>query len=857
MRPVRRCLLLLAGVLCLAPPLLRAQAPEPAIIELKLGRVAARTVPAWQAGGTVLVPLTQFLDLAEIRGTLERPGRMTGTFATTRQPFVVDTAGPVATIGGRVVALGPADLLAEGAELFVAAPVLADLFGIELEVDWAALEVVVRDPARLPLADRLRREAARRALPGAAGALEPELLHGVSASRIGGFVLDYSLFTPSTDPLGGSAWSVAAGASVVGGSLEVAARSDGPAAAGDVRLDASWLGVWRNRPWLRQLRLGDGTGTGTRPRQLRGVSLSNAPYLRPSLLAAADYDGAAPAGWEVEAWRNGVLVGLDSADATGAWHVSLPVLYGENPVEFVAYGPYGERRDWSRKYLVPLSLLPADRVEYGLSAGACRLDACDAMLNADVRYGLSSRWTASAGLDRFWADSAGHASHPYAGVVGIMGGSWILEGDAIGAALVRGRVAYEPTLDLRIAAEVTRFDRDVASRYNPLGARNRWQVGGFWRPDARRSFLYVDARAEVTTTAAGTLVHGRTGVSLRMGNVRAVPYVRLMREALAGGGSTSAFAGLELFAVPDASWGALFRRTWLRAALEARGASTPTMASLTVARPLAPSVRAEAGVTWTRGGRGPSFTFALATLFPSLRAHTLVTAPAHGDMAATQFLQGSVLYDEARQRVAFTAGPSLQRGGVAGRVFLDENANGVRDPSEPGLEGVRVQVGAASAWSDSLGFYRVWDAVPFEPVLLEPDSLSFASPLWVNPRAHAAVVPAPNRLTVVDVPLLLGAVLEGAVLEGDRSAGPGLVLELEERESGRVRRLSTFSDGTFYALGITAGRWELRLAPGLADRLNVTVAPVRFDVAPGATEVPPVALRLEPRVSPAPASTSP
>ena len=87
-----------------------------------------------------------------------------------------------------------------------------------------------------------------------------------------------------------------------------------------------------------------------------------------------------------------MLVGLDSADATGAWHVSVPVLYGENPVEFVAYGPYGERRDWSRKYLVPLSLLPADRVEYGLSAGACRLDACDAMLNAVADVG--SRWRA-------------------------------------------------------------------------------------------------------------------------------------------------------------------------------------------------------------------------------------------------------------------------------------------------------------------------------------------------------------------------------------------------------------------------------------------------------------------------------
>jgi len=45
----------------------------------------------------------------------------------------------------------------------------------------------------------------------------------------------------------------------------------------------------------------------------------------------------------------------------------LPVRYGENPVDFVAYGPFGEIREFNRTYRVLGELLPAGRFEYGLS----------------------------------------------------------------------------------------------------------------------------------------------------------------------------------------------------------------------------------------------------------------------------------------------------------------------------------------------------------------------------------------------------------------------------------------------------------------------------------------------------------
>ena len=138
-----------------------------------------------------------------------------------------------------------------------------------------------------------------------------------------------------------------------GGSLEILAQSVGPAAAGQVHVDGSWIGVWRDNRWLKQLRLGDAPSSGPRVRALRGFAITNAPFVRPSLLGALRYAGTLQPGWSVEAYRGGDLVAYDSTDATGGFAIDLPVRYGENPVDFIAYGGFGHVSDFSRKCVVP------------------------------------------------------------------------------------------------------------------------------------------------------------------------------------------------------------------------------------------------------------------------------------------------------------------------------------------------------------------------------------------------------------------------------------------------------------------------------------------------------------------------
>src|SRR6266705_2622108 len=483
---------------------------------------------------------------------------------TTPEPVVIDPRSDSMRYGDRRVHIEPEFIRSESAELYVGSERLGDLLGLMFAVDWSDLTATVVDPSSLPIARRLRRESARDAYLRRPDATRADVTLGLQRPSWDGVVVDYSLFSPSADPLAGSTYGFGLGADVGGGSLEMLAQSVGPAELGRVHVDASWTGVWRENRWVKQLRFGDVASTGPRSRALEGVSITNAPFVRPSLIGSLRYGGALEPGWSVEAYRGGDLVAYDSADASGAFRIDLPVRYGENPVDFIAYGPFGEIREFNRTYRVLTELLPARRFEYGLSAGRCPQPSfiCNATTNLDLRYGATARWTVQGGLDQYWRDSLPDRTHPYATLVGNPSNEWAIQGEVVGAGLVRGALRYEPSVDLRLDGEYVHFTRDSASVLAVPGRRAQWTLTGFLRPKTSHGFFFFDGRVERLSTDAGALTRTRLGASIQTDEMRFLPYVRTER-GLATGGNRE-YAGLSTFIMPRGRWGTFLSQMLLR-----------------------------------------------------------------------------------------------------------------------------------------------------------------------------------------------------------------------------------------------------------------------------------------------------
>jgi hypothetical protein len=527
------------------------------------------------------------------------------------------------------------------------------------------------------------------------------------------------------------------GLEVLGGSFSATIQNQGTAGDRRIRPDAAWAGVWRESRWVTQLRFGDGLSTGPRPRTIRGLSLGNSPYVRPNVLGEATFTGGLGPGWQVEAYRGSRLIAFDSVNALGRYSIDAPIAYGENPIELVAYGPFGEVRRFNRTYRADPNRLPEGRFEYGAALGGCRTERCRATANVDLRYGLSRRWTIQGGADQFWrADSLGSLFHPYLGVAGTIGNAVGLQVDGVANAVVRGAIRYEPSTTLILTAEAARFTRGVkAPLLTPEGRSSQLTFSGTYYPSPRAGSFFVEGSLEMVRSEVAAVTGGRLGVSYQHGQLQLLPSIRWL-------GSRTTLA-LNAYALPTPSLGPLLGQVAGRVAIETAAALAPTMVTGYLSRNVGPEVRIEVGGGWTQFQGGVA-SLQVAANLATIRSLTSLSRTASGTVGS-QFVQGSLLYNWESNRIGFAAGPSLERAGLTGRVFLDRNGNERFDPGEEPLPNVRVIVGMETRVFNQRGEYRLWNVTPHEPALIAVDSTSLESPLWVPAFAAIRIEPGPNR----------------------------------------------------------------------------------------------------------------
>jgi len=313
----------------------------PVLVELRVGRLAARTVQAFRVRDDALLPVGALFDLAEVEHHLSPEGRMDATLPDGSVALRIDVASDTMRAGTRRVVPDRSLRLVRDGELYVASIPLGTLLGVHFAVDWQELVVTLLDPGQLPVARRAERDAAHQRFSGrgATRATPPDLMLGLSRPSVDGLVLDYALSAHGDRPLQTGSYALALGVDVLGGSLEGALQNVGPAGDGRSRGTLSWTGVWNDASVVRQLRLGDALSSGPSPRPLRGISFGNAPYLRLTDFGTAEFLGDVAPGWLVEAYRGGELIAFDSTNAAGQFGLQLPVEYGENAIDLVAFGP--------------------------------------------------------------------------------------------------------------------------------------------------------------------------------------------------------------------------------------------------------------------------------------------------------------------------------------------------------------------------------------------------------------------------------------------------------------------------------------------------------------------------------------
>jgi len=793
---------------------------------------------------TLLLSAAGVLDLAEIRITSLQPDTaLAGTLEPSGTRIAIRTDSGFAERGNARWPLRPGQASWLEGALYAETGVLEKLLGVYFNTNLAELAVVVRNARDLPAVQRMMRERRhaqiQRATGSDGGNGAPDVT-GVTPV-VGGAVLDWALGVDNVAPLESGSFEAGLGAEILGGSALVVhtERWLQPPTPNTRRTDISWTRVWPTNAYVTQLRVGEVPGTGRTPRQVQGLVITNSPYVRPALYGTAPLLGSVPPGWEVELYRNSALVGYTTAGPEGTYAFDVPILYGTNPVEVVAFGPTGEVRRYARTFEVGRERLGARQFEYGVAGGGCGLDPCQGTLNLDLRYGATRTITLRTGSDWFWRDTLPDLWHPYGSIAFQATRAFEMFAEAVGHALVAGRLTFAPTPDLQATFKQTRFiDSVEVPLVGSAFERDRTEAYGFFRPNIlnRRLILRADLLRSV-----GPLLRfssGRLGLTVRSRIGQADLTLLTTRQSTSAMPvTTETSVGLKVAHEISRPWSFL-ERTLVQVGAVVTDTRGLDAASMQLSRRVSRAFSVDLGVDW-RDGRGTAFIFALRAGLPSIR-YTSQNRVDESGMSGIQVIEGSVLWSERERRLVLGDGRSLGRSGVTGFAFLDTNGNGVRDPNEPGLPGIRVRVGAWMVRTDEDGRFRVWDVTPFEPLVIYVDPGSAADPQWVPTHEQYLVAPGPNRFMPIEVPFLQTVEVSGTVqLEPERTPLGGVEVVLEPLDDGPTYRAPVFSDGGYYLMGVRPGTYRVSLSPRVAERLHLITDPVRLviPISPTVTAV--------------------
>jgi hypothetical protein len=821
-----------------------------AVVRLDIERGPSLVVAALAFGTKLLLPLRAFLDAAEVRievfalrdsaVVILEPGHVPLRFRPSAREL---------TLGAERLDYDSTDVMWFDGDLFVATGVLDRVLGLTSSVAWADLSVMIGQAGGLPVIQRERRERRRQML--AAGNAGQQPLPGsleipLRERTVDGAVMSWSLTAATGGPTDQFALNLGFGAALFGGSAELRPQVWSASGASAADLRGSWSRSWPAGQWLRQARVGDIQSSGLRSRLLRGVVLTNAPYTRSSEFDIEPLQGVVAPGWEVELYDGGRLLAYADADAVGAFRVPLQLRYGQNPLELVTYGPRGEVARQKRTIRVPFSRLPAGRLEYSVAAGGCQYDPCKGLMGADLRYGLSSLVTVQGGWEAFLGGLKGSVWQPYAVVSAAPLRAFAVTGEAVVNGHLRTTVEFEPTTDLRATGGYTRYAEAGAPYSGTFAENGRLDASLYWRPGWMQGALFFQGTGVHSTGPGMTQSIERVSATTRFGYIRYS--LGLLYNALERTG-TAASRHFTVDASADASLPGPWK--WLRTAtVQGQLAFEPTegLTALraAVGRRIANALRVDGALGWYRG-TGLSLELSFSTAMPGPRMGVRSRVTSNAGSEALTFAYGSVAFDPRTRLLRLGDGADVGRGGISGLLFRDDNGNHVRDPGEPGLPGIPVNVGGWAAQTDTDGRFSVWGLVPSEVVQIDVDTLSFENPHFLLPAPVIRVRPNPNAFGAIQIPVVVGAEVSGFVVMGERALA-GVPVLLRELNTGAEITILTFGDGGFYKSAVPPGEYEVTLPDAVLQGLHAVAPPLSIFVPPGAGEkrFEDLQLRLEP-----------
>lgn len=811
----------------------------------------------------VYVPLgelSRVLDLAV--GVFPAQRRAEGWVISPDRRLVVDLASGEARIDGRTVRFAAEQAAIYNDDLYVRIDLLQQLLPLRLSPDTAAQVMDLTPTEALPFQQRADRERRQAALGGAPDEPEPVRID-----------TPYTVFTPPSFDvnLGGllgrdgvdqaGRYDVRAASDLLWAGFEGYLGSNEDGEVNDVRVVLT-----RKDPDGRALGPLGGTRAGlgdvfTPSMPIgaagfagRGLFYTSAPLENLDLATPLNLRGELALGEEVELYINEVLQAAQTSPVQGRYEfLDVPLAFGLNTIRLVFYGSQGQRREVVRRINFGAGQVEHGRlvfrfgaVEQGLTVfnvgqRTVSPSTGEARLAVMADYGLTPGLTISAGLARFTPDGAEARS---LAAVGLRG--------SLGPVAAQIDIAFD---------DAGGSGGTVGFAARPFGvsviARHSGYQGGFIDETRQLGVVDLAPLSSATDLRLDGQVKGPRGlaapVSFNLRRLRRMDGIVLTDAEL----RASAPLG-RLYASSSVAWqddtsngagprwlGSTDVATLLSSRLQLRGG---------LSYELSPDPRVEtayATLDWQVTERNALRLGVVRTLGPSpetsWQASNLWRADrfdlafnASYETESKEWRVGVQMgfgfgYDPFARGYRMTRPGAASGGAVAVNAWVDENADGRRQPDEPGVPGLIVDTPVGPVDTDANGHAVAVGLGDGASARIRLNAEGVDDPFLMAGPPVMAFTPRPGRTAVIDYPMRRSGELElsARLRRADGSLRPlaALNVELVSADGRTVVAARSDHAGVLFFEAVAPGDWTVRLEEAQSRQLNLKqVEPVQVTI---------------------------
>jgi hypothetical protein len=805
--------------------------PEEMYLNFNYAGLVSTLLTCYYDGENTFIPVQQFFTSLQINN-VQTGNRISGYFMYSGREYMIDLDSREITYSGQSINFSKSDAYMKDGEIFMSPTVLSKAFDMEIVVDLAQLSIGLYSAESTPIEARSKRESLRDALLDSETEKETPLLFNRTKNLFRGEFIDYFFSSSmSKGSYPNYSFSLNSGSELMGGDMNINLSGSESHTSSQFDYDVNWRYVFGDNKLINQVLLGTKLQSkGIDPQPFTGISLTNASFeVEGNFGSYALVDKTIPLS-DVELYINNQLAAYTKADDLGNYQFNIPMTYGSNTIELKIYSPDGQLIVNNKRIQVPFDYLPKGDIQYNLNFGQQNTSK-DMIYHGSVAYGITSWLTDRAGID-FTSTDGKVFNNP------ILFNS--LSGRVMDDYLFNYTIA--PELYHRVSLSASYFNlQSVSLRYSKYKQNKIYNI----RKIEEDVEIITGIPVEIMGVRAG--LQGQAlyeklpeskhykldiGANFSMFNFNpSINYayteessptsVGIRREVRFGLSTPATFL--------NGIFPELMSGKYLSTSLKYDAVNNKfAHAKFTYSSNITKNARFEFNYSKDLQYDFSSFNVVFKYEFPFAVTNTIAD-----DRSLIMNVHGTIGYDNANENIFTTKRQSVGTGGVAFRMFQDENGNGKYDKDEIIVDDIDLKFNQnVQMERNDEGILIASELSPYREYNIEINPLSGKNPFLQPKFQKFGLVTDPNQIKLVEIPFYFSQEVYGnviAVKDGAEIPLPSVKIHIYSHENDEEKVITSFNDGSLYYLGLLPGDYTAYVDSAMVEMLGAETTPEKIE----------------------------